>query len=113
MNQQTLFENMLQYFDELAEREPLLEPVISNFTGTTRAGVFVSILRGRPEIEPLLMCDETDREAETKKLITELLNKNNVDLDLLTPADMSKFTHFLLFWIEVILTDSDSEDEDE
>ena len=67
--------------------------------GIRSVHVFLSILRARPEIEPLLFCHHSDKEREAKRLITDLMVNNNVDRDLITAEEFNRFIQYIILWV--------------
>jgi hypothetical protein len=108
---QKIFNDMLEFFELLADQKPELTDLVNNFMGTRSVNVFLSILRSRPEIEPLLFCHANDKEKEAKRLIHDLMISNNVDKDLITVEEFSRFAQYIILWVEIIASDDGSDDE--
>jgi hypothetical protein len=79
--------------------------------GTRSVNVFLSNLRSRSEIEPLLFCHHSDKEKEAKRLINDLMVSNNIDKSLILDEEFNRFIQYIILWVEVIADDDGSDDE--
>ena len=111
-NIQNIFNEMLEFCEGIADREPQLAPLINNFIQTRRVNVFLSVLRTREEIEPVLFALPSQQEEKAKKILFDMMLSNNIDKDLLTAEELSKFVQYIILWVEIICEDIGSDDDE-